>query len=132
MLKETIHWILYIDQQSQKIKCDICKYGWDHRPLKTEKHRLRLTLGGDKLEYLGDLSSPAASLIESKLFSNSVVSDSHRGARFISLDIKYYFLQSTLQDSEYMRIHGKCFLDDIRENITFHRLSHQMGMFIAK
>ena len=104
----------------------------EHRPLIPEKYRVQLTLRGDKLEYLEDASSPPASLLESKLLFNIVVSDSHSGARFISLDIKYYFLQSTLQDSEYMRIHGKCFLDDIRENITFHRLSHQMGMFIAK
>ena len=38
----------------------------DHRPLKKEQDRVRLTLGGDILDYLGDTSSPAASLIESK------------------------------------------------------------------
>ena len=65
---------------------------YDHRPLKTEKYRVRLTLGGDILEYSGDASSPAASLIISKLLFNSVVSDSHRGARFMSPDIKNYFL----------------------------------------
>jgi hypothetical protein len=52
----------------------------NHIPLKTEKHQVRLTLGGDVLEYLGESSSPVASLIESKLIFNSVVSDSHRGA----------------------------------------------------
>ena len=92
----------------------------DHRPLKKEKYRVRLTLGGDVLEYLGDASSPAASLIESKLLFNSVISDSHRGARFMSLDIKDFFLQSILHDAEYIRIHSKYFLEDIRQkyNIT--------------
>ena len=60
----------------------------DHRPLKIEKYRVRLILGGDKLEYLVDASSPAASLVESRLLFNSIVSYSHHGARFMSLDIK--------------------------------------------
>jgi len=46
----------------------------DHRPLKTEPYRVRLTVGGDKLEYAGDAGSPAASIIETKLLVNSVIS----------------------------------------------------------
>ena len=104
----------------------------DHRPLKTEQHRVRLTLGGDVLEYLGDASSPAASLIESKLIFNSVVSDSHRGARFMSLDIKDYFLQSMLQEAEYMRIHGKYFLKDIREKYDIDSIISPDGFVYCK
>ena len=66
----------------------------DHRPLKTENHMVCLTLGGYVLEHSGDLSSPAVSLIESKLLFNSIVSDSHRGTRCMLLDIKDYFLKS--------------------------------------
>ena len=51
----------------------------DHRPLKTEKHRVRLIIGGDVLDYAGDASLPAASLIEAKLFLNSVISNSDKG-----------------------------------------------------
>ena len=36
----------------------------DYRPLKSEPFRIRLTVGCDRLEYLDDLSSPAASLLE--------------------------------------------------------------------
>ena len=86
----------------------------DHRPLKKEKDRVRLTLGGYVLDYFGDTSSPAASLLEAKLLINSVISDAHRGARFMSLDIKYHFLQSILDDPEYLRIHSKYFFTDIR------------------
>jgi hypothetical protein len=104
----------------------------DHRPLKTEKHRVRLTLGGDVLECLGDSSSPAASVIESKLIFNSVVSDSHRGAKFMSLDIKDYFLQSMLQEAEYMRIHGKYFLKDIREKYDIDNIISPDGYVYCK
>ena len=36
----------------------------DYRPLKSDPYRVRLTVGGDKLEYDGDAGSPAASLME--------------------------------------------------------------------
>ena len=47
----------------------------DYRPLKEEKFRVRLTIGGDKLEYLEETSSPAANLLKTKLLLNSVISD---------------------------------------------------------
>ena len=87
----------------------------DHRPLMKERFRVRLTLGGDVLEYDGNASSPAASLLEAKLLINSVISDSHLGAKFMSIDLKDFFLQSYLEEPEYIRIHGKYFVGDIRE-----------------
>ena len=38
----------------------------DNRPLKDNKHGTRLTVGGDKMDYIGDAYSPTASLIETK------------------------------------------------------------------
>ena len=87
----------------------------DHRPLKKEKFRVRLTLGGDVLEYDGNASSPAASLLEAKLLINSTISDAHLGAKFMSIDLKDFFLQSFLEEPEYIRIHGKYFMGDIRK-----------------
>ena len=87
----------------------------DHRPLKKEKFRVRLTLGGDVLEYEGNASSPAASLLEAKLLLNSVISDAHLGAKFMSIDLKDFFLQSILEEPEYIRIHGKYFVGEIRK-----------------
>ena len=43
------------------------------------------------LEYLYDASSPTASLLESKLLMNSIISDSHKGACFMTIDLKDYF-----------------------------------------
>ena len=45
----------------------------DYRPLKTEKYRVRLTVGGDRLEYHSDAASLAASLLESKLLFNNMI-----------------------------------------------------------
>ena len=45
----------------------------DIRPLKDEKYRVRITVGGDKLNICGDASSVAASLATVKLLLNRVV-----------------------------------------------------------
>jgi hypothetical protein len=62
------------------------------RPLKEEKYRVRLTVGGDRLEYPDDPSSPAAALTDTKIMINSVISDAPRGARFLTSDIKNFYL----------------------------------------
>ena len=104
----------------------------DHKPLKDEKYRVRLTIGGDVLDYAGDKSSPAASLIEAKLLLNSVISDCDKGARFMSLDIKDFFLQSNLPESEYLRIHGKYFLKDIRLKYGINAIIAEDGFVYCK
>ena len=85
---------------------------------------MRLTAGGYVLKYYGDVSSPAASLLETKILINSVISDAHRGARFLTVDIKDFFLQSILNDPEYIRIHQKYFLPDIRQQYNINSLIH--------
>ena len=92
----------------------------DYRPLKNEKFRVRLTVGGDRLPYLDDATSPAASLLEAKLIINSTISQSSRNARFMTLDIKDFFLQSTMQNHEYMRIHSKYFTTELRQKYNLH------------
>ena len=78
---------------------------YDYRPFKSDPHRVSLTVSGEWLEYLLDTSSPAASLIETKLLLNSVISDAKHGSGFMTTDIKDFFLQTKMQDAEYMRIH---------------------------
>ena len=48
----------------------------DHRPLKPEPYHVRLTVGGDCLDYDEDNASPAADLIDTKLIINSTIYDS--------------------------------------------------------
>ena len=62
----------------------------DTRPLKEEKYRVRIKVGGDKLNFCGYASSVAASLATVKLLLNSVVST--KGAKFTTADIKDFFM----------------------------------------
>ena len=43
-------------------------------PQKSETHRVRLTAGGDKLDYPIDPSSPAVSLLNMNIHINSTIS----------------------------------------------------------
>ena len=81
----------------------------DHRPLKSEPDRVRLTVGGDRLDYAHDVGSPTASLLEAKLLLNSTISDADKGARFFAVDIKDFFLATPMSEYEYMHIHSKYF-----------------------
>merc|ERR1719491_1059286 len=70
----------------------------DYRPLKKEQYRVRLTVGGDKLEYANDSASPTASLLYSKLLFNNVISDCSKCAKFMSIDLKDHFHQTIMAD----------------------------------
>ena len=74
----------------------------DIRPLKEEKFRVRVTVGGDKLDFVGDASSVAASLSTVKLLLNSVIST--KDAEFLTADIKDFFYGSVLPDPEFMKL----------------------------
>jgi hypothetical protein len=74
------------------------------RPQKAETHRVRMTAGGDKLDYPGDASSPTVSMLDSKIHINSTISDASKGARHLGLDIANYFLGTPMEYFQYMRV----------------------------
>ena len=70
----------------------------DYQPLKSERFRVRMTVGGDKLDYPSETASPAASLIETKLLINSVISDhKQHNSRFCAIDLKDCFLTTPME-----------------------------------
>ena len=77
------------------------------RPGKAEPYRIRMTVGGDRLDTYQDVRSPAISLIDTKLHLNSVISDAKDGARYCTGDLKDFFLVSDMKVFQYMRIHRK-------------------------
>ena len=67
-------------------------YVLNYKPIKDENQIIRITVGVDRLTYPYDEGSPVANIIETKLLLNSTISDARHGVRFISADIKDYFL----------------------------------------
>jgi hypothetical protein len=48
----------------------VCEF----KPNKTEKHRVRLTVGGDRLEYNGETATSTADITTFKILINSTLS----------------------------------------------------------
>jgi hypothetical protein len=104
----------------------------DYRPLKDDPYRVRLVVGGDRLVYDDDPASPAAGLLETKLLLNSVISDAHKGARFMSMDLKDYFLASPMNRPEYMKIHRSNIPPDIVEQYNLQDVVTSSGFVYIK
>ena len=76
----------------------VCAY----RPEKPNPFRVRWTVGGDRIDYPGDVSTKTADLVTAKLLFNSVISTEN--GRFMGGDIKNFYLGTPMSRYEYMRI----------------------------
>ncbi|CAJ1967947.1 unnamed protein product [Cylindrotheca closterium] len=72
----------------------------DIRPQKAAKERTRLTVGGNLIDYPGDVSASVADLTTAKTLFNSVVSTP--GAKFMGIDIKNFYLGTPMERYQYM------------------------------
>ena len=100
---DTIDFIYKHDVPKNK-KVTYATFVCDHRPLKTEPWRVRCVVGGDKLPSPFDTSSLTASMVDTKIMLNSVISDAAQGARFLGADLKDFFLGSKMKSPEYIKI----------------------------
>ena len=64
-------------------------------------YRIRGTAGGDRINYTGPTSAHTAAMTVVKLLIHSVVSEHHR---WMTIDIKDYYLGTPLLRPEYVRI----------------------------
>jgi len=95
------------------------------RPQKTETHRVRLTAGGNLVNYKGDPSTPTCSIETIKMHWNSVLSTP--GAKYCTIDLKDFFLMATLDDSEYLRIHISLIPISFREAYKLDEIVDEKG-----
>ena len=58
----------------------------NYRPKKSDPNRVRLTVGGNHINYTDDCGTPIANMLTVKLLLNSVIYT--KGAKFMSIDIK--------------------------------------------
>ncbi len=72
------------------------------RPEKAEPNRTRFTVGGDRINYPGEVATPTAEMLVAKILFNSVISTP--GAKFMTMDISNFYLMTPLTRPEYIRI----------------------------
>jgi hypothetical protein len=85
----------------------------DYRPQKEDPNRVRITAGGNLIQYPGELTTRTADLTTAKILWNSVVST--EDAKYMCVDIKNFYLGTPLDRYEYMRIPLTLFPEHIIE-----------------
>jgi hypothetical protein len=74
----------------------------DYKPHKKEKERVRLTVGGKKLDYFGDVATSTADITTFKILIDRKLST--KDAAMMMMDIKNYYMGTPLHWYEYMRM----------------------------
>jgi hypothetical protein len=90
------------------ITCLVC-------PEKNDKpNRTRLVAWGDQVHYPSDAGTPTADLLTVKLLINSIIST--QGAKFMTMDIKDFYLNTPMARYEYMQLN----ISDMPNNVIEH------------
>jgi hypothetical protein len=100
---------LYIIQKDRKITYR--KLVCDHKPNKAETNRVRLTVGGNRLDYTGEVAISTADITTFKIIINSTLST--EDAKMMMMDIKNYYLGTPLPRYEYMHLPLSIIPDEI-------------------
>ena len=95
------------------------------KPEKEEKERTILTVGGNLIDFTGNLSAPTASVTTAKCVFNSGVSTP--GARCLLADINLLYLNNILPDPEFMRIHIRIIPQEIIDTYDLKALVDNQG-----
>jgi hypothetical protein len=74
----------------------------DYKPYKKEKERVRLTVGGDILDYSGNVATSTAYIMTFRILINSTLST--KDATMVMMDIKNYYIGTPLPRFEYMKM----------------------------
>jgi hypothetical protein len=83
--KEILH---ILPNQMLTYACSIVNF----QPQKADPHHIRITAGGNLVNYPGELSTCTADTTTSKLMWNSILST--EGAKYMCLDLKNFYLSA--------------------------------------
>jgi hypothetical protein len=72
------------------------------RPKKAEPYQMQFTVGGNRINYPGEVATPTAEMLAAKMLFNSVIS--MKGARFMTMDISNFYLVTPLHRVEFIQI----------------------------
>ena len=95
----TIQFIPHTELPKHK-KATYARICANYRPQKADPYRIRITVGGDRIEYNDETYTPTADITTGKTLFNSVVSTP--GSKFLGIDISDFYLMTTMDDPEYM------------------------------
>jgi hypothetical protein len=73
-----------------------------YQPEKDDPNCTKLTAGGNRIVYHGNVSTPMVKMMTVKMHLNSVIST--KKARYCTFDIKDFYLNTPMEQPEYMRL----------------------------
>ena len=117
---DVLDWI-HRTQVPQHKKVTYPRYTIDIRPEKSEPHRTRITAGGNRLDYHGNVSAHTITIEIIKTLWNSVVSTTN--TRYCTGDISNMCLCSTLNDAGYIRFPIHLILSNIIAHYKLQKLT---------
>ena len=97
----------------------VCNY----RDQMKDKERTRITMGGDRTNCPFDCGTPTAELLTIKLLLNSVISTP--GAKFTTIDINNFYLNTPMDRYEYMRMKLEIFPDGGGRKLIAHSIAER-------
>ena len=100
----------------------------DYLPQKANPHRIRITAGGNLIKYKGNVSTRTADLTMSKLLWNSVLST--HNAKYMCLDIYFFYLTAALNYFEYMKMPLAVFPDWIKAQYNLEEHAHNGQVYL--
>ena len=74
----------------------------DYRPDKTDTYHTIITVGGGRVNYPGDCGTTTVELTTVNLLLNSIFSKLN--AKSMTIDIRYFYLNTLMDQSEYMHL----------------------------
>jgi hypothetical protein len=93
----------------------------DYKPHKQEKERVWLTVGGDRLDYSGDITTSTADITTFKILINSTLST--KDVAMMMMDIENYYLGTPLPRFEYMKMLLSRFPEEIIQKYSLNALA---------
>jgi hypothetical protein len=93
------------------------------KPHKANPIRVRITIGGDRITYLDEVSTKTADLATAKILLNSTISTPD--ARWMTVDIKDFYLNTPMSKFEYMKVPITLFPPDIIAHYLLEKIAHK-------
>ena len=104
------------------------RFVYSFRPQKREPYRTCLTVGGNLIDYLGNLSMKVADMTTFKILVNSTLSTP--GAKWLGLDVKNYYLGTPMDNYEYMFIPLNQIPQEIIDHYNLHNIVHKGKVYV--
>ena len=98
------------------------------RPQKPEPYRTCITVGGNLIDYPGNLSMKVADMTTFKILVNSTLSTP--GAKWQGLDVKNYYLGTPMDNYEYMFIPINQIPQEIIDHYKLHKIAHNSKVYV--